>query len=400
MSELPSGSGADEAPVLRLAAIVLFALITALSAVALFVTLAIGEPLGANTLGLIVYYTFPVMGVLIAWRRPANRIAWLNLVIGLVWALEGILWSLVLYEMARPGTFGGTGVFSAVADPLWIPGLFLSVILLPLLYPDGRPPLRWRWLARFSVALIALAYTGSLFQPATSSWGRPVLANPLHPEWWPSSLDGVALAFVAVLLGCVGATGFSLVWRYRRSTGIERLQLRSLMAAGVAAVVVFLLAVTVVEAVAGASAAVLSTLSFALIPAAIGVAVLRHRLYDLDRLISRTVTYAALVIALGSLYSGTVLLMRGVLPGDSDVAVAGSTLAVAAVFAPLRRWVKDRVDRRFDRARYDAEVEVSKFGHRLRHEVDVATLSRELVDVVNVTMHPSTSGLWIRGEHP
>lgn len=131
-------------------------------------------------------------------------------------------------------------------------------------------------------------------------------------------------------------------------------------------------------------------------PIAIGVAVTRYRLFEIDRLISRTVTYAAVVVVLATVYVGGVLLLRSVFPGQSDLGVAVSTLTAAALFLPLRRRVQHHVDRRFNRSRYDAEWELERFAGRLRHELDLEGLTDDLLDVVAATVQPSSAGVWIR----
>jgi hypothetical protein len=226
----------------------------------------------------------------------------------------------------------------------------------------------------------------------------PAFENPLAaPPALVGPLSVAAAASAATLLaGLVVAAG-SLVVRYRRARGVERQQLRWLAAAAVAAAVALLVAVAA-AATGGSLGVVLvaAGTSVALLPLATGAAILRYRLYDLDRIISRTLAWGLLTVGLGLGYAAVVLGLGRLLPQGSSLVVAAATLAVAAAFQPARRRVQQVVDRRFDRRRYDAAQTIEAFSGRLRQQVDLDTLAAELLAVVEQTMQPTRASLWLR----
>ena len=228
---------------------------------------------------------------------------------------------------------------------------------------------------------------GPEYQSVTNPLGLPALEGPLQ------AATGVALALT--VLGVVVAAA-SLVGRFRRARGIERQQLRWVaLAAGVvalAAALVLAAMVTETSALFGWGLG----LCAAVLPPAIGAAILRYRLYDLDRIISRTLAYGLLMVLLGLGYAALVLGLGQLLGRDSSLAVAGATLAVAALFQPARRRIQQAVDRRFNRRRYDTARTVEAFSARLRHEVDLDVLGAQLLAVVDQTMQPTTASLWLR----
>jgi hypothetical protein len=232
-----------------------------------------------------------------------------------------------------------------------------------------------------------------------------VQPDPLAPDWYGNPLAVPALyrllvvpgvaAFVVVLISVLVGAG-SLVVRFRRARGVERLQLRWLALA--AALAAGLLLVALVAGYLGKDAVVLASLSLcvALLPLATGAAILRYRLYDLDRIISRTLAWALVTVLLALGYAAVVLGLGRLLPQGSSLAVAAATLTVAAVFQPLRRRVQQAVDRRFNRRRHDAGRTIAAFGARLRDQVDLDTLTAELLAVVDQTMQPTRASLWLR----
>jgi hypothetical protein len=267
-----------------------------------------------------------------------------------------------------------------------------------LLTPTGSlPSARWRWWARVAAAVPAAFLVSWLFgqQPDPESLLRsvgnpftiPALADPLRV------VSGVT-APVTALTMVVAAV--SLVLRFRRARRVERQQLRWLtVAAALAPLAVLVTAAGILTdrmEVAGWAVG----LYLALLPLAIGAAIARYRLYDLDRIVSRTLAYALLTLLLGFGYGGVVLVLGQLLGRDSSLVVAGATLAVAALFQPVRRRIQQMVDRRFDRRRYDATHTIQAFSARLRQEIDLDTLTAELLAVVDQTMQPAQASLWLR----
>ena len=288
-----------------------------------------------------------------------------------------------------------------------MPGIVPAATLLLLLFPDGRlPSPRWRWVVWLTGVVLATVSLAVTFAPATlESDGFPGLANPLGIP-----LIRPVFAFLQVsLIGipiCMLACAVALVQRFRRSRGVERLQLKWLSTA--AAIVAVLYAVTLLASVAqpwnqtdtAPWASVLQNVavaSFALIPIAIGVAILRYRLYDIDRLISRAVSYTIVTAVLVAVYAAVVVGLGTALGRtENPVLIAGATLLVAGLFGPLRRRVQGAVDRRFNRRRYDAERVLGAFSSRLRDELDLDALALELSTTASSAVQPASVGVWIR----
>src|SRR6266542_2907613 len=269
------------------------------------------------------------------------------------------------------------------------------------LTPTGTlPSPRWRWWARAMVATpVALLLVVTL-APRPGDQPSQTVDNPLDLH----ALSGVLLianqaAFAVTIIAFVAAAA-SLVLRFRRARGTERQQLRWV---ALATVVVSLLFVVVLAALAletFALAALAGSLCVAVLPLAIGTAILRYRLYDLDRIISRTLSYGLLTVLLGGAYAGVVLGFGGLLGRASSLAVAGATLAVAVAFQPARRRIQQLVDRRFNRHRYDAAQTIARFSARLRQAIDLDALTAELLAVVDQTMQPTQVSLWLRPSPP
>jgi hypothetical protein len=269
-----------------------------------------------------------------------------------------------------------------------------TVLFLPLLFPTGHPPSpRWRplaWAAGLAVAAVCVAAGASQGPLGDGLADNPF---PLRAAWADTLVDAVGLP---VLGGFVLAAAASLVVRFRRSAGVERQQLK------------WFTYVAAVNAVLTAASALspglddrvpdlVDNLPYAAVPLAIGVAILRYRLYDIDRIINRTVVYGLVTVILALGYGLGVLVLGQLLGRDRpSLAVAGATLGVAALFQPARRRVQVAVDRRFNRRRYDAARTIAAFSARLRDEVDLDTLAGELHTVVDQTMEPTTTSLWLR----
>jgi hypothetical protein len=332
----------------------------------------------------------PVVGALIASRLPGNPYGWL-------WCATGLVFGVA--DVARP-------LVRVAGWPPWLAWAFAGwafvglLGLLPfvfLLFPTGRLPTpRWRWLARASVTGAVLLMVAVPFVPdpedprGTTPWALRGAAG--------DDLGRIAEVGIVVLFGLVLAGMASVLLRFRRASPAERRQLTwFLYAAGVNAVIILLDAIGALPG--GYAGEVLSAAGFALLPVAVGVAVFRYRLYEIDRIVSRTVSYGLLTGALVVMYLFLVALLRPLLEpvtGSSALAVAGSTLAVAAAFNPARRRLQAAVDRRFDRARYDAARAVDAFAARLRNQVDLDEIGTGLRDTVTATVAPSSVGLWLR----
>ena len=338
---------------------------------------------------------FSVVGGMIVLRRPGNRIGWLLAAIGLLFSIvvacSGIaVWAHVTGALP-PGVAGWIGVGSSA----WVVGLGLMGTQLPLRLPDGElPSPAWRWFSRLSILLIAVALVGMAIQPEASG-DVPYPANPVAVEslrWLAAAFFGVLICFVVALV--------ALVRRYRSSDLREREQLRWVAFGGVVFFVVYFVTLPLADALGHNTPAAdvlvaISQAAFGTLPIAIGYAVLKHRLYDIEGVVSRALVYAALTATLAGTYLGLVLLI-GLAVGESDLAVAASTLAVAALFRPARARFQAAVDRRFYRRRYDAARTLEAFSGRLRDELDLDALGADLRAAVKETVQPAHVSLWLR----
>jgi hypothetical protein len=348
--------------------------------------------------------TFSTVGTVVAWRRPHNPVGWVFCAGGLVAAVVGVAVEYSVYAvLTRPGSLPLGAEVAWVADWSW--WLLLgAVAYVFLLFPDGRLlSRRWRplaWLAGIGPTIMAV---GTALSPGPLQ-EFPVVRNPFGLEGLEDGglvdLLGM-LGVLGVLVPLVGA-GASLVLRFGRARGEQRLQLKWIAyAAALAATVqatsigTFLLGGPVPMAIE-----VLVICALAGIPVAAGIAILKYRLYDIDRIINRTLVYGLLTALLGATYAGMVLvlgqLFGGVTSDPPPWVIAGATLAVAALFQPARRRVQAAVDRRFNRRRYDAAKTIEAFSGRLRQQIDLDTLTAELLAVVDHTVEPTAVSLWLR----
>jgi hypothetical protein len=353
------------------------------------------------------------VGAVVASRRPSHPVGWLLLGLGLATPWSDVLDGYVQYgELARPGSLPAARYLAVYSPAVFIAGLGCAGFVL-LLTPSGSLPSRsrrWRWWARaLGAAPVAFLVTVALLpEPLDPTYQS--IANPLGlPGGAPVEVPLVVVNLLAgaVVLLTVPVAGVSLAVRFRRARGLERQQLRWLaLAAGLASVgALLVLAGTSLPTSAALTLALITWgagLCLVLLPLAIGAAILRYRLYDLDRIISRTLAYGLLTLLLGGGYAGIVLGLGRLVGHDSSLVVAAATLAVAALFQPARRRIQALVDRRFNRRRYDAANTIEAFSARLRDEVDLDILSAELLAVVDQTMEPTTASLWLRPpvEHP
>jgi hypothetical protein len=369
-------------------------------AAGLAVTLAMTRPLTVAVLveGAAHALAFPLgyatVGLVLSLRRPANSIGWLYAAAGLVWslAIPGDSWLYQLVAEHRPLPLAAQ-VAAVFGEFSWAPATVLGVTLPALLVPDGRlRSRRWRPVAATSMVAAVLVVVGGGLAPAQLE-DLPI-ANPFGLAG-PAGAVAVLLANVGTLLwvATMVASLACVVVRFRSSRGVERQQLRW-VAAGAAAAVAGLLGGAAVPQGTVLSGVLYSSVLF--IPLAVAVAVLRYRLWDLDRLVSRTVTYAVVTALLVVPYLLMVPAAGRLVGGSGSLAVAAATLAAAAVFQPLRRRVQALVDRRFNRRRYDAARTVEGFAAHLRDQVDLDALEVELLAVVDQTMAPAGASLWLR----
>ena len=341
------------------------------------------------------------VGAVLASRRPRHPVGWLLLVLGLSLALGGVAPAYAAYGLlARPGALPAA---HAVARywPITVVTAQTALSFVLLLTPTGSlPSPRWRWWARGTAAATIILLVGLAVARGPLDPQYQVLGGPFDFRGQGGVLlvvNQLALA-VTTLAVVVGAA--SLVVRFRRASGVERQQLRWVAAAAALAVVGAVVALGGLAV--GATAVVTWTIStcFAVLPVAIGAAILRYRLYDLDHIISRTLTYGLLTLLLGGGYAVVVLGLGQRLGRDSSLVVAAATLAVAAAFQPLRRRVQQAVDRRFNRRRHDTAQTIDAFSARLHQQIDLDTLTAELLGVVDQTMRPTQASLWLRPSHP
>jgi hypothetical protein len=358
-------------------AVGLLALTSLVVASCLFLSSAFPDPEVSNRLGLPFGFLAPiayaVVGVLIVVRQTRNTVGWLLTVLGLTGAILALT---EIYEpivVANPNAPIGPEVRRIFSDLTW--GVSIPVIALVLqLFPAGRSlSPRWRYLAWLTALWLLLAVVALLAR---------------LPQ--DGLLSGLLLGLLLVLVVLSVA---SILLRAKRASGVERQQIKWLAFGAVAALLVVLLASRFPQAFP------LQQIFLMWLPVTVGIAVLRHRLYDIDRLVNRTVVYATVSVLLAAVYGAGVLLLQIPLsqfaPGDSLV-VAASTLAAAALFQPVRGVVQRFVDHRFDRARYDGARTVAAFGTRLRNEVDLDSVVGQLQEVVRATIGPSSASVWLR----
>jgi hypothetical protein len=336
---------------------------------------------------------FGTVGALVASRRPRNPIGWLLMLAGLSYVIGG-----VTVTAAEHGAGGRWDTLAAwVGAWIWMVGIGPVATFGLLLFPSGHlPSRRWRPVAWLAAGGLAALLAGLAIAPGRFS--DTTIENPLGVDGWlPGALT--AAGGVGLILALVGSLA-SLRARYRSGAPDERQQLKWLVySAGL--VLAGVVASLLVESLAGDAAANLSnaitTTTVATLPVAMGIAILRYRVYDVDLVIRRTLVYAVLTATLAATYLGLVLLV-GLAVGRSGFAVAVSTLAVAALFRPALARIQGAVDRRFYRRRYDAARTLEAFGGRLRDELDLEALAADVRGVVEDTVQPAHVTLWLRSE--
>jgi len=344
----------------------------------------------AGLLGIAPFLAFPVVGALIASRQPRNPVGWILIADGLLWTTTDMLGNYSVYGMASPGSVPFPLGAAALNNWLWVPSVGLLATYVFLLFPNGRlPSRRWRPLAWLSGVVIASVSVGVALSPGPLQ-DLGGVQNPfelLKPWMMP--------AFLAILLLlplCILVSAASLVFRYRRSRGEQRQQLKWIAFAAAFVGLSFMIAMVLSFVFPSESwfapgsplwldlVAYEALLSFVAIPITVGFAILKYRLYDIDLLINRTLVYGSLTATLALIYFGGVVglqyVFRALTGQGSTLAVVASTLAIAALFNPLRRRVQSFVDRRFYRRKYDAAKTIAAFNSRLREETNLDARDR------------------------
>jgi hypothetical protein len=355
--------------------------------------------------GVLPLGSFMTVGAIVVSRQPRNTVGWLCCAAGLLGVLGGFATEYAGYAAGSQRALLPGGLAMAWLT-LWVGFLWvgLAFTFLPLLFPTGRvPSRRWRPVPWACAVMVTAGCTMLAVTPGPITDVRGQPRNPLGIESAATMLARMRVLLGVCLALLVLVCAASVVVRFRRARGVERQQLKWFAyGAGQLAV---LLAPGVVfvglwEQIPPGVSDLVFAISFAIIPVAIGIAILRHRLYDIDRLIHRTVVYGLLTALLAAVYAGMVLGLEqlfGVMGGQPPSwAVAAATLAVAALFQPARRRIQQAVDRRFNRRRYDAAKTIEAFSARLREQIDLDMLLAELLAVVDQTMEPTRLSLWLR----
>ena len=382
------------APRSRLALTVL-ALLALLSLLATLPLSLLSGQLGYGTVAVVIGIPCAAVGVVVARRQPANPLGWLFLLTGILLLISNDAgdYAYYVYRLGHRLPFGPVGL---VIDQLWAAGLVLFVVII-LLFPDGRLPSRfWRWALRIFGALylallaaVAAATAGALAaRPVRidAAGGLSAVDNPAG--WFGAVQHSILLALLALSVAFIGRQLLS----WRRSSGERRQQLKWLASGAAVAIVSIVLAIVLSTSSEWVDNLILC--GTAALPVSMGVAILRYRLYDIDRIISRTLAYAIVTGLLVGVYAALAL-AAGALRFHGQVAVAAATLAAAALFNPLRRRVQRVVDRRFNRARYDADVKVAAFAARLQDAVELDAVRADLTGVVQDILEPAHVRLWL-----
>ena len=382
------------------AAVMLGAGLVLLGAVLVWLSLLARQP-GYPLQPVMIAIPSAAIGVLVARRQPGNPNGWL--LIGIATAIllstGAGAYSLLVYRLGRSLPLGPAGL---VLYQLWSPALALFLLVI-LLFPDGHPPSpRWRWVA-WAYGLLCVVYLGLLIGVAVNAIdghrirvdGYGGLTVVDYPVGRFAIAQNVILILILVLGLCFAGRQF-VSWRH--STGVRREQLKWLMFGSAVAIVCAALSIPGQTAPSGVWAALNSVLSigFIALPVSIGVGILRYRLYEIDQVISRTVAYAIVTGLLVGVYAVLVTTAHRVFSDKSPPAVAGATLAAVALFNPVRRRVQRVVDRRFNRAHYDAEVTIAAFAVRMQDAADLEEVRRDLLAVAYQVMEPAHVSVWVR----
>jgi hypothetical protein len=341
---------------------------------------------------------YSTVGAIVASRLPESPIGWLFCAIGLIFGVSHFSAEYAAYDLLAPSrSLPGGEAFAWLTSWIWVGGLGL-IVFLDLLFPNSRlPSARWRWFARFTAIVLLPAAILAALSPGLIL--SSTLNNPLGIEGLPNASKAIE-AFMYALVA-VGAS--SMLARLRHAGRIERQQIKWFAYATAVAISGVILKNTVYPAV-GVTwvwwvGLVLTTVGVVSSPIAMGIAILRYRLYEIDIIINRTLVYGSLTATLVALYFVGIVVLQSlfvVLIGEkSTLAVVASTLMIAALFTPLRRRIQSFIDRRFYRRKYDAAKTLEAFSAQLRNETDLEALSDDLVGVVRETMQPAHVSLWL-----
>ena len=358
--------------------------------------LAIGITSATDLVGVVAslgaFLGIPLVGTVLAVLRPANPIGWVLIVGGTALIFDDFGSAYVERSIELRSNLPGYQLVDWVSPMFTVLAFPLLTVWLPLLFPDGRlPGPRWRPIGLVAAVTTVTVVISAFFAAYGGEYGR-MLPNPIAGGELAELVAGIAVAVNGALLVAAIA---AVVVRYRRSQGAERQQMKWFVAA-VALVGASMVPLAVFQ---DPWTWALTMLALASLSVAIGVAVLRYRLYEIDRVISRTIGWVIVTLLLVGAFAGIVLGSSAVLDpvtSGNTLAVAGATLVVAALFAPLRSRVQRAVDRRFDRARYDGERLLGAFGERLRDEVDREAIRADVLGTVDQAVRPAGVGLWLR----
>ena len=352
-----------------------------------------------STSGLIALFVsviaFGTMGALVAAHVPANPLGWIFLAFALGVTAAGATENYAYHGLVNdPGSLPGALLAGWLYAWAWYPTIGL-ISFVPLLYPTGRVPgRRWRPVLWGLIGVIGASTLSWMLDPGPLGDDSKLPDNPVGFGFVGNVHDWLDPVTTVVLVPLAGAVALSVVVRFRRSRGDERQQMKWMVFA-----VAVLAASIVLSSVTRWNGDIVFSIAIVQLPVAVGIAMLKYRLYDIDRLINRTLVYVALTAVLGAAYVGLVLAGQSLsssLVGSGDLAIAVSTLLVAALFLPLRSRVQRFVDRRFYRRRYDAQRTLEGFGARLREQVELETLRSDLGSVVEDTMQPAHVSVWLR----
>ena len=389
----------------RTGGLVVLALLAGLALVAALPLAWLSHDLGSGVPAMMFGLPSAAVGLLVARRQPGNPLGWLFLLTGtgMLLGTDAGNYAVYVYRLGHRLPFGSAGV---VLDQVWVPSLVLLVVII-LLFPDGTLPSRpWRWALRAYWVLYALFVGGTAVAMAADLSAHPVRADPGgglavidYPAGWYATL---MLVVGPGLLVLAAAFVVRQVLSWRHSSGERRQQLKWLACGAGIAIVSVEVAAPLGSSESGVPGWLHSVLwcGLAALPLSMGVAILRYRLYEIDRIISRTLAYAIVTGLLIGVYAGLVLLATQVFRFHDQVAVAAATLVAAALFSPVRRRVQRVVDRHFNRARYNADLTIAAFASRLQDAVDADAVRADLTGVVQAALEPAHVSLWTASAAP